>query len=226
MNILTRTILGLLIFQSCTSSAQDTNEVLKKLENALSVKQTSISNILSDEKYMYQHSQKNFRELIKKYAGTGTIKIVTENEPGKRIKVICTVKDNKGKPFAGALIYFYQTSAKGWYSDTAAHILVNEGDHRHARLFGYAVTNNEGKIEIETIQPSGYPNSDLPAHIHISMWKNGSFVQGVPGELLFEDDKRLTEERKLRALHEGFIISKNTGTETDPVYNYLIKINN
>ncbi len=226
MNFLTRTILALLIFQSCILYAQDTNEVLKKLENGLAGKQVSISNILSDEKYMKLHAQNYFRELIKKYAGTGNIKIVTDNEPGKRIKVICTVTGKEGIPFAGALVYFYQTSAKGWYSDTAAHILVNEGDMLHARLFGYTITDSYGNVEIETILPSGYPNSNLPAHIHISMWKNSNFVQGVPGELLFEDDIRLTAERKQRALQEGFIISKNTGTETAPVYNYLIKINN
>lgn len=226
MNLLTKNILALLIFRSFTSLAQNTNEVLKKLENDLAGKQISISNILSNEKYMYLHAQKIFRELIKRYAGTGNIKIVTDNEPGKRINVICTVTDKEWRPFAGALVYIYQTSAKGWYSDTAAHILVNEGDMHHARLFGYTVTDDEGKIEIETIQPSGYPNSELPAHIHISMWKNGNFVQGVPGELLFEDDKRLPEERKQLAIREGFIISKNTGTKTDPVYTYLIKINN
>ncbi|MBL7703662.1 MAG: hypothetical protein JNM14_15535 [Ferruginibacter sp.] len=226
MNFLARTILTLLLFLPGNLPAQDTNEVLKNLENVLTGRQVTVSNILSDEKYMYLHSQTGFRELIKMYAGKRNIKIVTDTEPGKKIKVVCTFNNNDEKPLTGALVYFYQTSAKGWYSDTAAHISGNEGDHRHARLFGYVVTDDDGRIEITTIQPSGYPNSDLPAHIHISVWKNGNFVRGVPGELLFEDDKRLTAERKQRALREGFIISKNTGTETMPVYNYRITINN
>jgi protocatechuate 3,4-dioxygenase beta subunit len=224
MKMLPGTILALLIFQSWSSYAQGMDEVLRKLENDLAGRQVSISNILSDEQYMNLHSKKDFRELIKKYAGPGSIKIVSEKEPGKRTKVVCTVTDKLGIPINNALVYFYQTSAKGWYSDTAAHILVNEGDHRHARLFGYSYTDKEGKIEIETIQPAGYPNSGLPAHIHISMWRDGNIVQGVPGELLFEDDIRLTEERKQRAIREGFVISKNAGTDANPVYNYLIKI--
>jgi protocatechuate 3,4-dioxygenase beta subunit len=215
-------------YLTCCSivKAQDIGSVVKQIEDRMIREKITVSEILSDEKYMYLHAQSGFRELIKKYAPTGYIKIVTDNEPGRKIKVVCTFKNNDGTPFAGAFVYFYQTSAKGWYSDTAAHILVNEGDHRHARLFGYAVTDSEGKIEISTIQPSGYPNSDLPAHIHISMWKNSKFVRGVPGELLFEDDNRLTAGRKQHALREGYIISKNTGTETSPVYNYHININN
>lgn len=207
-------------------SAQDISPVLQKLEKQISNRSVSCSNILQDTAYMYLHSKPEFRNLIKKHAPAGKITIVASTEPGKKIKVKCMVTDKDEKPFANALVYIYQTSAKGWYSDTAAHILLNEGDYRHARLFGYVVTDDEGKIEIETIQPAGYPNSDLPAHIHISIWKNGSLVQDIPGELLFEEDTRLTEERKKRALREGFIISKNSGTEANRVYNYRIKINN
>ncbi len=206
--------------------AQDIGALIKQIEDRINKEKLTVSEILFDEKYMYLHAETAFREMIKKYAGTGNIKIVTNNEPGKKIQVVCSFKNKDRTALAGALVYFYQTSAKGWYSDTAAHILVNEGDHRHARLFGYVVTDKEGKIEISTIQPSGYPNSGLPAHIHISVWKNGNMVQGVPGELLFEDDTRLTAERKQRALREGFLISANTGTAAAPVYNYHIIINN
>jgi len=30
-------------------------------------------------------------------------------------------------------MYFYQTSAKGWYSDRAAHVKAVAGDAKHAR---------------------------------------------------------------------------------------------
>ncbi|MEP6595061.1 MAG: hypothetical protein ABJA71_03900 [Ginsengibacter sp.] len=96
----------------------------------------------------------------------------------------------------------------GWYSDTAAHVSMFEGDTRHARLFAYLKTNGKGQFEFETIQPRGYPNSDLPAHIHISVWKGEHLVRGVPGELLFDDDPRLTPERRLRSLSNKFLIEK------------------
>jgi protocatechuate 3,4-dioxygenase beta subunit len=205
--------------------AQDITPVLQKLEKQLSSKSISCSNILQDDAYMYLHSQTAFRNLLKKHAPVGKISIITTAEPGKRIKVKCHVTDKDGKPFAGALAYAYQTSAKGWYSDTAAHILKMEGDMRHARLFGYVYTDANGEFEIETIQPSGYPKSDLPAHIHLAMWKDEKYVRGVPGELLFDDDVRLTAGRRDRAITEGFLISKNTGTAAAPVYQYTIKLN-
>jgi protocatechuate 3,4-dioxygenase beta subunit len=101
-------------------------------------------------------------------------------------------------------------------------VLQNEGDMRHARLFGYLKTDSDGKFEFETIQPRGYPNSDLPAHIHITVWKNASLLNGVSGELLFDDDPRLTPERRQRSLSEGFLIEKNKGTLQVPVYFYAI----
>lgn len=204
--------------------AQGIDQTVKKLDSLLQRKSFSASDILSDETYMYLHSKTEFRNLIKKHAPVGKITIVTSAEPGKRIKVKCSVADKDGKPYPNALVYAYQTSAKGWYSDTAAHILINEGDMRHARLFGYVFTDNNGNFELETIQPSGYPQSDLPAHIHLAMWKDGKYVPGVPGELLFDDDERLIPERKRRALNEGFLISSNTGTTNAPVYFYSIKL--
>lgn len=204
--------------------AQDITATVKQIENLLRSGKLTVSKVLADEKYMPHHSKTEFRNLIKKYAPVGKITIVTSAEPGKRIKVICSVRDTEQKPLQGALVYVYQTSAKGWYSDTAAHILVNEGDMRHARIFGYVYTGEDGDFELETIQPSGYPKSELPAHIHITMWKDEIYVPGVAGELLFEDDERLTPERKLRAVKEGFKVSSNTGTANSPVYFYPIKI--
>jgi protocatechuate 3,4-dioxygenase beta subunit len=203
---------------------QNINAALQKLEKQLDGKTTTVSNILQDSDYMYLHSQTEFRELIKKHAPVGKITIITPAEPGKKIKVKCKVTGKDGKAFTNALVYAYHTSAKGWYSDTAAHILIREGDMRHARLFGYIYTDANGEFEIETIQPSGYPKSDLPAHIHLVMWKDDKFVVGVPGELLFDDDVRLTSERKQKALQEGFLISTNTGSKSSPLYFYSITL--
>ena len=204
--------------------AQDITKYVKEIDSLLKSHSASVSDVLMDEAYMSLHSKTEFRNLIKKYAPIGKITIVKSTEPGKKIKVQCSVTDKDGKPFANALVYAYQTSAKGWYSDTAAHILVNEGDMRYARLFGYVVTDSNGNFELETIQPSGYPGSDLPAHIHIAMWKDEKHVPQVPGELLFDDDARLTGDRRARAMAEGYLISKNEGTTTAPVYQYAIKL--
>ena len=123
--------------------------------------------LLSDPSYMTAHEWPRFRSLIRQYARTNQTVIVTPQEPGDSLIVTGTLTNKQGAPVKDALIYFYQTSAKGWYSDKAPHVSGNSGDERHARLFGYLRTNQNGEYEFRTIRPAGYPRSDLPAHIHV-----------------------------------------------------------
>ena len=217
-------IISLAAFASSCSFSQGTDKAIADIDSKLGKGQTNISAILSDPKYMYLHSQTIFRQTIKKYATAGKVKIITDTEPGKKITVKGKIESADGKALNNALVYFYHTSDKGWYSDTAAHILVREGDMGHARLFGYLKTDNKGQFEFETIQPRGYPRSDFPGHIHIMVWKDDKIITGLPNELQFEDDPRMNSERKARSLREGNLIEKNSGTATSPVYFYNIKL--
>jgi len=207
-------------------SGQDRADVIAGIDKDLAEKKKTISEVLTDTALMYLHSITSFREVIKKNANAQEITISSPVEPGVRIVVNGTVTDKAGKPLKNLLIYFYHTSDKGWYSDTGVHILEREGDHRHARLFGYVKTDPKGKFAIHTIRPNGYPKSDLAAHIHIQMWKDdGTAVLGIPGELQFADDVRMTEARKKKSMAEGFLIAENSGTKVKPVYNYIIVSN-
>ncbi|MES2850270.1 MAG: hypothetical protein V4685_14525 [Bacteroidota bacterium] len=210
------------LFASCISTAQDKDKQLQDIDAALSSQKKSISNVLSDNNYLSLHSLTNFREIIKKYAKAEKVTMVTANEPGKKITVQGIVKTKAGEPISGALIYVYQTSDKGLYADTSAHVNMNSGDMNHARLFAYFKTNEKGIFEFETIQPQGYPNSDLPAHIHIMVWKEGRVIHNLPGELLFDDDERLTSERRKRSLEDGYIIAADSGPVGKPLYAYTL----
>ena len=159
------TLLSLLCYQS--AKAQSGSEtLLSEIESKLKTGSVKVSAILTDNKYVSLHPETSFRELIKKYCTPEPVKIATDSEPGKKIKVLASLKDEDGKSIAGAIVYFYQTDAKGWYAANQPHVGGNSGDQRHARIFGYAKTDAAGKFEIHTVKPSGYPQSDLPAHIH------------------------------------------------------------
>ena len=224
MNV--KTLKAALCFLLCAQTAlcQDfmTNEIIAaKTRKALDNDQKTISDLLSDTSFMYMHSSTAFREIIKEHAKAEKIKIISDKEPGTKIIVKGVILNLNGKPVANALVYIYQTSSEGWYSDTAPHILQNEGDRKHARLFGYFKTNSQGSFEFETIKPKGYPNSDLPAHIHFEVnYENKSLIT----ELLFDDDPRLIGDRRTKALQQQFILSANTGTEQKPVYVYNISM--
>jgi protocatechuate 3,4-dioxygenase beta subunit len=204
--------------------SQDAAPAISAVDKALGSKAKTISDILSDNALMHLHSMTPFRELIKKYANTESITVVNSTEPGVRIVVNGTVTNSQGKPLANILLYFYHTSDKGWYSDTGVHIREVEGDYRHSRLFGYIRTDANGKFTIKTIRPNGYPQSDFAGHIHIQLWKaDGTHLARMPGELQFDDDVRMTAQRRQRSIAEGYLVAKNEGTKEKPVYNYTIR---
>jgi protocatechuate 3,4-dioxygenase beta subunit len=209
---------------SHSAISQDAAVDLKNTEIRLSSGEATTSTVLSDPSLMYLHPMKDFRELIKKNAKAERITIISPSEQGKKITVIGMLKDTSGKPVQGALVYFYQTSAKGWYLEDAPHSTEAEGDLNHARLFGYVKTSPSGKFEIETIQPQGYPKSDLPGHIHIQFFINGKLLKITTNELQFADDPRMTPERRKKSESERNLVSANTGNTIRPVYYYQMTL--
>jgi len=207
--IMKQFILSILL---CTASANfifcqlNKDALIKEAEEKLKTNKATISQILTDKKYDAVHSETSFRDLIEKYCNAGIISIATDTIPGNKIKVIGTVKNKEGKPVADALVYLYHTDSRGWYAADAPHVLMNEGDMRHARLFGYVKTDKEGKFELHTIKPAGYPQSDLPAHIHVHISATGYRSYGT--EFLFDDDERLVGKIRENSIRNNFMISK------------------
>jgi protocatechuate 3,4-dioxygenase beta subunit len=218
-----KNILSVLFFIIVTiPGISQTNDFIRVINTKLVKGEITISEVLSDTTFMQLHSLTSFREVIKQNAKSEKIKLNSDIEPGIKITINGLVLDKYGNPVVNKLVYVYQTSSEGWYSDTAAHILMYEGDRRHARLFGYFKTDSYGKFEFYTIKPRGYPNTNLPAHIHIEIsLSNGlTFVS----ELQFDDDPRLVGEMRARSINEKFFIVKNRGTNEHPVYFYEIQI--
>jgi protocatechuate 3,4-dioxygenase beta subunit len=188
----------------------ETAEVKKRIDEAEAALRAgkSSTEILTDPSFLSAHEWPRFRKLIRQSALSSRATIVTLTEPGTRMVVAGGVLDRNGQPVRGALIYVYQTSAKGWYSDRAAHFDAHEGDRRHARLFGYMRTDADGHYELHTIRPAGYPDADLPAHIHVEIEPPASPSGALVTEIQFDDDPRLTPEWRRRSRQEGFQIAK------------------
>lgn len=184
----------------------DTVKMIAAIEKKLADHSASVSAILTDSSYEVLHPATAFRDLIKKYADAKVITISKDKEPGKKIKVTATITGADGKPVSDALVYLYQTDARGWYAADAPHVQAYEGDMRHARLFGYVRTDKNGRIELHTVKPSGYPQSDLPAHIHVHVWAGG--YEPFVNEFLFDDDERLVGTIRTQAIRNRFIIAK------------------
>jgi protocatechuate 3,4-dioxygenase beta subunit len=215
----------LILCISCQSISQQNNlSLLNEATTKLQNKSATVSAILTEKKYLPIHPLADFRELIKTNCTTEVLKITATDEPGKKIRVLGTVKDKKGNIIAGAVVYLYQTDYRGWYAADAPHVLSNEGDMRHARLFGYVKTDAIGKFEVQTIKPSGYPRSELPAHIHVHIDATG--YRSYVNEFLFDDDERLVGKIREQSVRNRFHIARPEKTtlpfEQQFTYNILL----
>jgi len=182
--------------------------LIDRAQASLEAENASTGAVLSDASYLPAHEWPRFRALIRRHAQPSTTVIVTPQEPGEPLVVNGLVRDRQGAPVSGALVYFYQTSARGWYSDKAPHISGNSGDQKHARLFGYVKTNNAGAFEFHTVRPAGYPRSTLPEHIHVEI--SGPESGALVSEIQFADDPRLTAEQRVASANQGFQICRPT----------------
>lgn len=163
----------------------------------------SPSSVLCDARYTSVHAFPRFRAAIKAHATSAPLTMAGKTEPGERAVLQLEIKSKDSTPLGDALLYLYHTSSKGWYSDKAYHVRASSGDQRHARLFGYLRTDAQGRADIHTIRPGGYPDGELPCHFHIELIEPSSLVS----EVVFSDDPRLTPEAKARSLQQGFFVS-------------------
>jgi len=162
----------------------------------------SASSVLADPAYDDARSYPRFRELIRTHAPVGEITMVSPQEPGERL----TLTFRLGKP--GQTIYAYHTDARGAYGKNGVHIQANSGDFKYARLFAYVRTGADGTATLHTVRPVGYPQGELPQHVHFH-------VEPTPAtadEIWFSDDPRLTSAMRERGKGEALIVTPTKGT--------------
>lgn len=170
----------------------------------------SASEILSDALFDSVRTETSFREIIKQHASPVPVTMIMAKEVGERITVKGRLS-RKDQPLANMLIYVYQTDTRGWYGSDRVHFQMMEEYRRHARLFAYLRTNAKGEFEINTTQPHGYPQSDLPDYIHFEVFDGERAL--LISELLFDDDESLQGET-----------SKPTTRGSQKFYNYVISV--
>jgi len=177
---------------------------IAKLAAALAAGRTTSAEILSDASSNELRPYPAFRAEIAKHAPVGRAVLTPRDEPGVTLLATVRVVDRSAKPYPGVRVYAYQTCAKGWYAAEAPHVSGNSGDYRFARLFTYGVTDADGKCELVTVHPAGYPRSDLPSHIHLALEGRAGDERGT--EIRFEDCPRMTPAVRAESERAGFVV--------------------
>ena len=128
-------------------------------------------------------------------------RIAPADEPGEPMRIEGTVSDANGNPVPGIVVYAYHTDARGVYPEPEESIAY--AADRHGRLRSWAVTDEEGRYRFDTIRPASYPDSDIPAHVHMHVIEPGRSTYWIDS-IEFEDDPRLTDaEREAHARGRG-----------------------
>lgn len=128
---------------------------------------------------------------------TAHSRIALADEPGQAMRIVGTVFGQDGHPAPGVIVYAYHTDSLGIYP--RAQRSQGQAGDRHGRLRGWAKTDGEGHYRFDTIRPAGYPDTDLPAHVHMHVIEVGCCTYYID-DILFEDDPRLTVEKRAQLI--------------------------
>jgi len=120
-------------------------------------------------------------------------RIAPPDEPGRPLRIVGTVFDAAGKPAPGVIVYAYQTDARGLYPPATQ--FRGTAAYRHGRLRGWARTDAEGRYTFDTVRPAGYPDTDLPEHVHMHVIEVGRCTYYID-DVMFDDDPRLTAAKR------------------------------
>lgn len=123
-------------------------------------------------------------------------RIAPTGEPGEPLRIEGTVRDRRGRPASGVIVYAYHTDSKGIYPTRGGPGMAS----RHGLLRGWARTDARGRYAFLTIRPAGYPNSGLPQHVHMHVIEPGRGTYWID-DLVFTDDPRLTASQRRSHTH-------------------------
>jgi len=121
------------------------------------------------------------------------VRIAPEGSAGQPMLIEGTVRDRQGRAASGIIVYAYHTDARGLYPRDPTR--TGPTAFRHGGLRNWVRTDEQGRYRFDTIRPSGYPNSDLPAHVHMHVIEPGRCTYYID-DIVFEDDPRLTAEKR------------------------------
>ncbi len=133
-----------------------------------------------------------------------------ETAIGPRIIVHGRVRDEFGRPVAGALLEVWQANAGGRYRH-AREGYIAPLDPNFGGC-GRVITGADGSYEFRTVMPGPYPwpngpNDWRPAHIHFSVFGAG-FAQRLITQMYFEGDPLIPLCPIVRTIHDAGAVER------------------
>jgi protocatechuate 3,4-dioxygenase beta subunit len=119
--------------------------------------------------------------------------------PSQKIKVSGKVLKKDGQTAApNVIVYYYHTDHTGRYPRKPG-----KTGPLHGYLRGWVKTDADGNYTIYTGRPASYPNSTIPAHIHILVKEPGIDNAYYMNDIVFDDDPLLTAAERKKTSNRG-----------------------
>ena len=140
---------------------------------------------------LYEYGDKNLSTI-------DTLPKFETSEP--KLKITGTVYQKDGKtPAPNVILYIHHTNENGIYE--------TKGDEtgwakRHGYIRGWVKTTSDGSYTFYTFRPGSYPNTSAPQHIHMTVKEPNTNAYYID-DIMFEDDKNLTDDFKNRLGQRG-----------------------
>ncbi|MCB2379761.1 intradiol ring-cleavage dioxygenase [Hymenobacter sp. BT635] len=123
---------------------------------------------------------------------TSVLTMGNRHTPGEPLRIFGTLLRADGKtPYAGVLLYAYQTGHTGHYTRKGNETGVQKW---HGQLHGWARSDRLGRYEIRSVRPAPYPSRTMPAHIHAAIQEPGGQAPYYISDFVFADDPLITAQ--------------------------------
>jgi protocatechuate 3,4-dioxygenase, beta subunit len=182
-------------FISCSGQANERNQPNRNTKKTIA--ENSIQN--------FENSEFTYYGIPKKISSIDTS--AGWKQKGQKILLTGRVFKQDGKtPAAGVLMYYYQTNTEGRYvhkPEEARSMSPNNLGQTHGYIRGWVKTAEDGKYFIYTIRPGTYPDSEEPAHVHVTVKEPGDLKEYYIDDFVFEDDPFLTINKRQKLKNRG-----------------------
>ena len=109
--------------------------------------------------------EKTILKEFEKLGELSNLKMAKKREPGQKMVLCITFIDKKDKtPVKDQMVLLYQTAKDGNYHPKYA------SDESTARIKAIGITDNKGRLFIQTILPGSYATSGDNRHIHTKVF--------------------------------------------------------
>ncbi len=117
---------------------------------------------------------------------------VSPGVPLKLTLFVSQIKNNTCTPLPGAMVDVWHCDALGSYSDVRENA-SSAGETRGRKfLRGYQVSDQQGKVEFQTIYPGWYQGRPVHVHYKIRTGEKSQVLQELTSQLYF--DEAITDE--------------------------------